>query len=285
MEKLEKLLNKADQFKEIGKFEDSLSILNKANKLFPNDPQVHLSIAITYDLMERFSESMLFYSQAIELNPDDPKILTNCGITLCRTNNYEKAVKLLKNSLSLDPDYLLTKWHLGLAYKYIGIYEEAIGLLEDCLNKDENQFIDEIHYQLGICYFDMGWTGEAMTALEKHLEIFPDDPWANLSLGNCFFDLGWVDESIRKFQEIINCNMGFIPSYNALAISYAEKGWYKEALDILREAQKIAPEDQTVKDNIDYIQSLIDDGNNSFILLNMLIEICKLRQRHKDQSS
>ena len=194
------------------------------------------------------------------------------------------AAQLFQTSLSIDPDFSLAKWHLGLAYRFLGIYEDAIDLLEDCLASDADRFIDEIHYQLGLCYFDMGWTAEAMSEFRKHLNIIPNDPWANLSLGNCFFDVGWVDESVKKFQEIINNDPDFIPSYNALAISYAEKGWYKEALDILREAQAIAPEDQTVKDNIDYIQSLIDDGSNSFILLNMLIEICRLKQRLKDQN-
>jgi len=139
--------------------------------------------------------------------------------------------------------------------------------MEECLKNDLEQFIDEIHYQLGLGYYDMGWTKEAIREFRIHLEIVPDDLWGNLSLGNCFLDVGWIDESIRKFQEIINSNPNFIPSYNALALSFAEKGWYKEALEVLKDAQKISPEDQTIKDSIDYIDSLIDDSNNNKMLL------------------
>ena len=38
MDRLEKLLTKADQFKEIGKFKEALSTLSKADNLFPNEP-------------------------------------------------------------------------------------------------------------------------------------------------------------------------------------------------------------------------------------------------------
>ena len=124
----------------------------------------------------------------------------------------------------------------------------------------------------------MGWTHEAIKEFRTHLEYMPGDLWANLSLGNCFFDLGWVDESIVKFQQIINQNPDFIPPYNALAFSFAEKGWYKEALDVLRDAQRIAPDDQTIKDNIDYIESLIDDDNNKTVML-----ICALLKIYSDK--
>jgi len=85
--------------------------------------------------------------------------------------------------------------------------------------------------------------------------------------------MGWVDESIKKFQGIINLNPEFIPSYNALAFSFAEKGWYKEALEVLKNAQRISPDDQTIKDNIDYIESLIDSGNKIVMLIYILLKI------------
>ncbi len=285
MNKLDRLLNKADQFNESGKFKESLSTLRKANKLSPKDPYVYLSFAVTFDMMEEFEYSLKYYSMALNIKENDPKILTQYGITLCRINRPDEAINILIRSIEINPEYSLAKWHLAIAYKFTGIFEEAIKLFEDCFSSDYEQYFDEIHYQLGLCYFDMGWTMEAMKQFQKHLNIVPDDSWAGLSLGNCYFDLGWLDESIKKFKDIICLDSEFIPSYNALALSYAERGWYSEAIDVLREAQRIAPDDQSVKDNMDYIESLIDDGSNSLIILKILIEICKLRQRLEGQNS
>ena len=284
MNKLDRLLNKADQFKESGKFKEALSTLTKANKLSPNDPYVYLSYAVTFDLMEQFEYSIKYYSMALNIKENDPKILTQYGITLCRINRVDEAINIFIRSICINPDYSLSIWHLAIAYKVSGLYEEAIKLFEQCMTSEYDQYFDEIHYQLGLSYFDMGWTLEAIKQFNSHIEIVPEDSSAYLSLGNCYFDLGWLDEAIGKYKEIIGFDPEFIPSYNSLAFSYAEKGWYSEALDVLREAQKIAPEDQSVRDNMDYIESMIDDGSNSLILLKILIEICKLRQRHESQN-
>jgi len=140
------------------------------------------------------------------------------------------------------------------------------------IEPNSEYFKDEIHYQLGLCYFDMGWTSEAISEFRKHTDIFPDDVFSHLSVGNCYFDLGWIDESVDRFQFIIDKNPAFIPAYNSLAISYAEKGWYDEALETLRGALEIDPNDESVKENIDYIQGLKDseDGLKSFIMYLLL---------------
>ena len=284
MNKLDRLLSKADQFKESGKFKEALSTLTKANKLSPNDPYVYLSYAVTFDMMEQFEYSIKYYSMALNIKGNDPKILTQYGITLCRINRVDEAINIFIKSICINPDYSLSIWHLAIAYKVSGLFEEAIKLFEQCMESEYDQYFDEIHYQLGLCYFDMGWTLEAIKQFNSHIEIVPEDSWAYLSLGTCYFDLGWLDEAIKKYKEIIGFDPEFIPSYNSLAFSYAEKGWYSEAIDVLKEAQRIAPDDQSVRDNMDYIESMIDDGSNSLILLKILIEICKLRQRHESQN-
>lgn len=283
MNKLDRLLNKADQFKESGKFKEALSALNKANKLSPNDPYVYLSYAVTFDMMEQFEYSLKYYSMALNIKGNDPKILTQYGITLCRINRLDEAIKIFIRSIAINPDYSLAVWHLAIAYKASGLYEEAVKLFEQCMDFEYDQYFDEIHYQLGLCYFDMGWNVDAIKQFNKHIEIVPDDSWAYLSLGNCYFDLGWIDEAIEKYKTVIGFDPEFIPSYNSLAFSYAEKGWYPEALEVLREAREIAPDDQSLKDNIDYIESMIDNDRNK--LLALIFMLLDIRKNYSDKNS
>lgn len=279
MGRLERLLSKADRFKENGRFEDALRVLNKAHQIAPQDPYVHLSFALTYDAMERFDLSIKFFKKAINLKPNDENILTHFGITLSRINRFNEAIEIFKKALSIQPNSTVAKWYLGLSYKSLGFYEDSIRILSGCATSSDeiHSLKDEMHYQLGQCYFDMGWTKEALSEFRKHLKLNPSDIWAKLSIGNCFFDFGWIDESINKFKEIINLNPDFIPGYNALAFSFAEKGWYDDALEILKQAQSIAPDDESIKDNINYIESLIDNGddNKVLILLSILFQIYK----------
>ena len=144
MNKLDRLLNKADQFKESGKFKEALSTLSKANKLSPNDPYVYLSYAVTFDMMEQFHHSLKYYSLALNLKENDPKILTQYGITLCRLNRIDEAIHVFIRSIGIDPGYSLAVWHLAIAYKATGLYEEAIGLFEQCMKEDYDQWFNEV---------------------------------------------------------------------------------------------------------------------------------------------
>ncbi len=197
---------------------------------------------------------------------------------------YSESIDVFEQALEIDPKYVFAKWHLALVYRTTGLYEDALKNFEECLASDsELDYIkDEIFYQLGLCYFDMGWTREALVEFRKHLEQCPTDNWAHLSIGNCYFDFGWIDESAAKFKEVIGASPGFIPAYNSLALSLAEKGWYDDALDILRAALQISPEDESVKDNMDYIQSLKDDDddNKGIILLSFIMQLMKKRKEN-----
>jgi superkiller protein 3 len=236
--------------------------------------------------MGEFETSVAYFKKAVELDPDDSYIWTQFGITLARMGRYSDALSVFQKALAIEPKYIVARWNLALTYRALGCYEDALAELQTCIHLDpDSEYIkDEIHYQLGLCYFDMGWTLEALREFKKHVELFPEDIWAHLSIGNCYLDLGWTDESINKYKEIINAYPGFIPAYNSLAVSLAEKGWYDEALEVLRKALEIAPEDKSIKDNIDYIQSLKDDedGFKGMLLLTLILQFLKKRQISKD---
>lgn len=281
MGRLERLLSKAINFTEIGKCDEALAILHKAHKIAPEDPEVYNSFALTYDAMDNFELSIVNYQKALKLNSTDPHIYTQYGITLCRMGHVNKAIEKFEKALSINTDFIMAKWHLAIAYKMIGFYDESVHIFRDCIQPDNNDFDyvkEEVYYQLGLCYFDMGWTLEALKNFRYQLELNPDDDWTLLSIGNCYFDLGWVDESIKTYKNVISISPEFIAAYNSLAASYAEKGWYDEAIEVLRQAQIIAPDDDSIKDNIDYIESLKDnDGKNNTALLSIILEIINNR--------
>jgi len=167
MSKVEKLLSEVEQLKDDGKFEDALSVLNKANKISPDNPLVFLSYAVTYDMMDQLESSTVYFFKALRLEPENPKILTHYGITLCKIGKYEEATSAFKKALLTDPDHFFAKWNLGITYRSIGLYEDAVKLMKECIACDEEDFAEEeIHYQLGSVYYDMGWTHEAVREVQ-----------------------------------------------------------------------------------------------------------------------
>jgi tetratricopeptide (TPR) repeat protein len=288
MGRLERILTKADNFKEVGRFEDAISELTKALEIAPLDPDVYLSFALTYDSMGEFNQSLRYFRKALDITPNDAYLWTQLGITLSRIGRYHDAFDVFHHALNLDPECTLARWNRALTFRIVGCYEDSIHDLVECLKSTANsEYIkNEIHYQLGLCYFDMGWTSESLIEMHKHVEMFPNDYWAHLSIGNCYQDLGWIDESISKFDEILGTYPDFIPAYNSLAMSLAEKGWFDEALDVLRTALRIAPNDESLTESIDYIDSLKndDDGNKGLILLSLIFHLMKRKQSESKTS-
>jgi tetratricopeptide (TPR) repeat protein len=286
MGRLDRILNKADNFKETGRFHEALRELTKALKIAPHDPDVYLSFALTYDAMGELETSIFYFGKALELDSSDPYIWTQCGITFARLGQHKDAFDAFERALTIEPNYAMAKWNLALTYRAIGCYEDAISEFISCtlLDSDQDYIKEEIHYQLGLCYFDMGWTSEALKELKKHVDLFPGDMWAQLSIGNCYLDLGWVDESMSKYKEIISLCPDFVAAYNSLAFSMVEKGWYDEALEVLRMAQEVAPEDESIKENIDYIQSLKDDedGFKGLALFSVILRALNKKQTLKN---
>ncbi|MFQ5786922.1 MAG: tetratricopeptide repeat protein [Thermodesulfobacteriota bacterium] len=288
MGRLERLLNKADNFKEAGRFDEALNELSKAMRIAPHDPDVYLSIALTYDCMGDFDHSIKYFKNALHLSPEDSYLWTQFGVTLSRMGRNNVALEIFQHALTLDPDYTFARWNRALTHRALGCYEDSISDFIKCIqSQNDSEFIkNEIHYQLGLCYFDMGWTKEALRELQTQIELYPYDTWAQLAIGNCYLDFGWIDESINKFKEIIGFFPDFIPAYNSLALSLAEKGWFDEALDVLRSGLKIAPHDESLIDNFNYIESLMndEDGNRGMILLSIMLQIIKRRQFFKNHN-
>ena len=288
MGRLERLLSKADNFKEAGRYQEAISELTKALEIAPHDPDVYVSFALTYDSMGALKPSIECFKKALEITPNDPYLWSQLGITLSRIGIYHDALEAFHHALNLDPDCSLARWNRALTFRVLGCYEDSIRDLVACANSNANSdyIKNEIHYQLGLCYFDMGWTIESLNEMRKHVEMFPDDYWAHLSIGNCYQDLGWIEESISKFDEILVTYPDFIPAYNSLAMSFAEKGWYDEALELLRTALRISPNDESLTESINYIDSLKndDDGNKGLMLLSLILTLIKRKQAANDST-
>ena len=288
MGRLDRLLTKADNFKEAGRYEEAISELTKALEIAPHDPDVYLSFALTYDSMGTFKQSIQCFKKAIDINPNDPYLWSQLGITLSRIGRCQDALEAFHHALNLDPDCTLARWNRALTFRVLGCYEDSVHDLVACAKSNTNSdyIKNEIHYQLAQCYFDMGWTIESLNELHKHVEMFPNDYWAHLSIGNCYQDLGWIDESISKFDEILGAYPDFIPAYNSLAMSLAEKGWYDEALEVLRTALGIAPNDESLTESINYIDSLKndDDGNKGLMLLSLILKVIRRNQETNNSS-
>lgn len=150
---------------------------------------------------------------------------------------------------SHDPDRLTL---LGMIYGQHGHYEEAVKPLEAASRLDPESF--EINHNLGLSYFQLRRYGEARGPLEKAVALCPDFYGSNSLLGATLYTLG-EDQAAYKVlvhAHALNPENGdtrtlLFKEALILASKEARQKNYPSALNYLRAAAELQPQDQEVQ--------------------------------------
>ena len=130
-----------------GKFDEALEVIEKAQKLNPQNALIYFSKAIAY---HNLNELRAAYE------------------------NYDKAIKL--DNKMVDAYYNKAQAILAFEDKTESEYKEALNLLKKATDLDEN-FIDA-HYYSAIVKKELGEYESAIESLDKVLEIEPKAPYS-----------------------------------------------------------------------------------------------------------
>lgn len=125
------LSNLAAVYQNLGRTQEALDLLERAQNIYPTDPILLNNYAFT--LMHRgcARKAVEYYRQALELAPEQPLILYNLSVCLARKGNWQESIDLLNVLIKNDPDNSAGWTLLGNVYEQLDQHETAI----DCFNK------------------------------------------------------------------------------------------------------------------------------------------------------
>jgi len=108
----------AELYYQIGRFDDTIEYLLKANKLKPETYEIIVGIGNSNFDGGHFDEAEKWYTTALQKKPDDVSVRTDLGLTfLFRANpDYDRAIKEFTRSLEIDPVHVQTLQNLTVAY-------------------------------------------------------------------------------------------------------------------------------------------------------------------------
>jgi predicted TPR repeat methyltransferase len=140
----------------------------------------------------------------LEANPDHSEALHTLGLILVEQKNITAALEYLLKATQIDPNpqYQL---HLANTFKMAGLYEQAI------------------------------------TALNKILQEFPEYPPAYNNLGTLYYAQGKVEEAIRSYQLAISKKNDYVDAYYNLGLACAKKNDIEQALSAFDALLKYEP--------------------------------------------
>lgn len=158
---------------------------------------------------DRDDEAVADLQKAVELDPDFAEAHYRLGLALHATGQKDEAdkafadaVKAYEKLTKQEPKNADAYYFLGLCYEKLDKFEEAGRALKESVRNlsesDENR--DDKYYELAIVEYKLAQYDEAVAALNKALEINPDNyPAADL-LEKAKNGAQRVEE-IRKHQE------------------------------------------------------------------------------------
>ncbi len=179
---------------------------------------------------------------AIDLDPNLAQAHAARGYTLWQMDQFDKAKVEFETAMKMDPSQEETPYLYGRACFQRGEFEKAAGLFEEACRRQEHH---EARYFAGQTYTAMKNTEAALTAyrlalraLEKHVELNPDDARAFtlgavslIRLGEREAGLEWAERAVS-----IDPNDAGI-QYNAACL-FALEGQKIRAIECLENAVK-----------------------------------------------
>jgi tetratricopeptide (TPR) repeat protein len=165
-------------------FNKSIEVLEEGLKLYPDNPEMLVTLSTAYIGADRGSEAIDKYKKLVEAKPEDKNIRYNYGVLLLGAENFEGAETQFKKAIELDPAYDNAIYNLGVTYLKWGTF----------LNKkadEEGKVNDEYKakYQLALPY------------LEKAVQMDDANAQTWELLGRVYSVLGMQEDAANAFKK------------------------------------------------------------------------------------
>ena len=216
----------------------------------------HLYGAVLLELKQH-SEGEINLRKAVKLDPDNAEFLytladllitqksalaimkeVRTGIGQPRFGNVDQeGVEILKRVIQLNPDHFKARHRLGRAYTDLNRHDLALEQFQAIA--DKNPRYPWIHSSLAVIYMDEGSVQEAIRALKKEIEIYPEHHSARLELGEVFLKYGDSEQALKELLQVKEQGL-FSKDKPALHLSlskaYRDTGQLKKALISLKQS-------------------------------------------------
>ncbi|MEJ2247158.1 MAG: tetratricopeptide repeat protein [Acidobacteriota bacterium] len=164
-------------------------------------------------------------------------------------NSDEQAEYYLK-ATQIKPDFLEAHYNLGLIYMNQEKMKEAAHEFEEVLKINPAPEIEGIHFLMASAYRVAGDNEKAIGALEKGLQLIPDDTKMLQTLARLQVDAQMDDAAVRNLMKLIESDPADLASRMDLAIVYQRNNKLEDAAEQYAIVSKAAPDNYAAHYNM-----------------------------------
>ncbi len=215
-------INLGESYNELGKDEDAVQVLQHAERVFPDDPEVLYSLgSLYYRLMfktygkmaqvapnsyrydqvmgqsfeerEEYPAATVEYQKAIKENPHAPGLHYALGNVLWLQGHWAEAREQFEAELAISPEDYQSTWKLGNCYLQDRQYDKALPYLQKAIQQKPT--LGGAYQDLGKLYMETHDNDHALYYLKKVVQMNPEEPTPHYLLSMTYRRLGNVEES------------------------------------------------------------------------------------------
>lgn len=239
---------------ESGILEKAFETLLIAKKILPNDPEVWVNIAKYYKKIgdiQKYNEEI---EKVLKDYPNDISVLKELSTIYKENNQDEKVIETYNIMLDADPR---NKEPLRLMAEF---YQSRKNMKQAIIKYNEyHSFIKsdiESTYNLAICYFENIQINQAIKELEKiENHIFHGLTACSL-LTDIYISKGETDIALKYIQKCFEFSPSYIDGYIKYGKIFAHSGQINKALEYIKYAEKIDPNNKDVQHLKNYYSSM-----------------------------
>ena len=163
-----------------------------------NDPGVAFSIGMTYVDWRRYAEAEHALTRALDAEPANFDILYNLGLAAQHAGHLAHALEVYQVALQQRPNDADCLFNLASIYTQTGHPDQAIIPLIEARKAAPER--PEILFALAQTSQDLGFYGDAATAIDQYLKLKPHDDIARRERGFCLIRSAKLDQGLEDLR-------------------------------------------------------------------------------------
>jgi eukaryotic-like serine/threonine-protein kinase len=230
-----------------GKNAEAIAELKEALVLAPNSDEAYRDLGDAYSRSGQTEEAVAAYQKAITANAYNWQNHISLGKAYLELGDASKALPEFQKVTEITPDNPVGYLDMGSWYLREGKWSESIPQFQKALTLTPDP---DTYSNLGTAYFFLKNYDDATRMYEKAVEIRPNDEVLLGNLGDAYRWSGHSDKAAdaygkaisMSFQEL-QVNPQSASIMGDLGLLYAKKGDATNALQYMKQARAIKPDD------------------------------------------
>jgi tetratricopeptide (TPR) repeat protein/TolB-like protein len=243
-----------------GKTSQAIAEMKRGLQLAPNSDQGYVRMGNIYLATGQKEEAVASFKKGIEVNPYYWVIHRDLGRTYYSIGENEKAVAEFQQVTQLQPDNVEGWSNLATANLRLGKLQESIAAYQKSIQLAPTYLA---YMNLGIVYTASKEYPKAIEALEKSVELGPNQEDARGSLADAYRYSGQKDKANATYDQAIalafhdlQVNPQSSDTMGDLALYFAKKGDSKRAAEFIQRARAIDKRDVALLYNQAVVENL-----------------------------